>query len=63
MPVELLVLEREEREGGGTDLVYQLPSGLIAPRIEGVERDGELVGAVEALDRKLGELVGWAAEG
>jgi uncharacterized protein (DUF302 family) len=50
VPVELLVLEREE----GVDLIYQLPSALIA----GLNRDEELVKAVERLDEKLERLVG-----
>ena len=51
VPVELLVLERKE---GGVDLVYQLPSALIA----GLNRDPSLLAAVEELDRKLEKLVG-----
>jgi hypothetical protein len=50
VPVELLVLEKKE---GGVDLVYQLPSALIA----GLNRDENLVSAVDALDRKLEKLV------
>lgn len=49
VPVELLVLEKK----GGVDLVYQLPSALIA----GLNQDENLVSAVEALDRKLEKLV------
>jgi len=50
VPVELLVLERIE---GGVDLIYQLPSTLIA----GLNRDEELVRAAEVLDGKLEKLV------
>jgi uncharacterized protein (DUF302 family) len=49
VPVELLVLEKE----GGVDLVYQLPSALIA----GLNRDEKLVSVADALDRKLEKLV------
>lgn len=51
VPVELLVLEKKE---GGADLVYQLPSALIA----GLNHDPSLLGAAEELDRKLEKLVG-----
>ena len=54
VPVELLVLETK---GSGVDLIYQLPSTLIA----GLNRDEELVKAVEALDAKLAVLVQWVA--
>jgi len=50
VPVELLVLEREK---GGVDLIYQLPSALIA----GVNRNEKLVDAVSKLDEKLDILV------
>jgi uncharacterized protein (DUF302 family) len=50
VPVELLVLEKKE---GGVDIIYQLPSALIA----GLNRDEELVKAVEILDGKLEGLV------
>lgn len=50
VPVEILVLERKD---GGTDVVYDLPSGLIA----GVNKDPDLVSAAEKLDAKLGVLV------
>ena len=53
-PVELLFLETK---GGGADLIYQLPSKLVA----GLNRDEELVKAVEALDAKLAVLVQWVA--
>lgn len=51
VPVELLVLEPEE--GKGTNVVYQLPSGLIA---EGRENE-ELMAAAKVLDGKLEKLV------
>jgi len=52
VPVEILVLE--DSEARGTNVVYQLPSGLIA---EG--RDNEkLMAAAHILDLKLEELVG-----
>ncbi|KAG0645835.1 hypothetical protein D0Z07_7948 [Hyphodiscus hymeniophilus] len=50
VPVELLVSEKKE---GGVDLVYQLPSALIA----GLNRDEGLVTAVAELDKKLEILV------
>jgi len=51
VPVEILVLESSEARG--TDVVYQLPSGLIA---EG--RDNQaLMDAAKVLDGKLEELV------
>jgi uncharacterized protein (DUF302 family) len=50
VPVELLVLESKE----GVDLIYQLPSALIA----GLNRDPSLVDAVGALDAKLEKLIG-----
>ena len=50
VPVELLVLEKKE---GGVDLIYQLPSSLIAS----LNRDENLVSAVAELDRKLEVLV------
>jgi uncharacterized protein (DUF302 family) len=49
VPVDLLVLEKKE----GVDLVYQLPSALIA----GLNRDPSLLEAVRELDRKLEKLV------
>lgn len=48
----MLTPNREQKEGG-TDLIYQLPSALIA----GLNRDEELVKAVEVLDGKLEKLV------
>jgi len=57
VPVELLILERKTEEGGGVDVVYQLPSALIA----GLNRDRELVKAVEALDAKVATLVQFIA--
>ena len=50
VPVELLVLERKE---GGVDVIYQLPSALIA----GLSRDEELLSAVAELDRKFEKLI------
>ncbi|KAE8451641.1 hypothetical protein EG329_003098 [Mollisiaceae sp. DMI_Dod_QoI] len=51
VPVEVLV--REIEKGGRTEMVYNLPSGLIA----GLNRDDELVKAVGILDEKLEKLV------
>lgn len=51
VPVEILVTEKEKE--GGTEVVYTLPSCLIA----GANRDEELVKAVEVLDGKLAVLV------
>jgi hypothetical protein len=53
VPVELLVLEKSDAEGGGVDLIYHLPSALIA----GLNRDPALVKAAEVLDAKLSEFV------
>jgi len=50
VPVELLVVERNE---GGVDLIYQLPSALVA----GINRDKRLVDAVSKLDEKLDALI------
>ncbi|KAK0112663.1 hypothetical protein ONS95_014402 [Cadophora gregata] len=49
VPVEILVLEKKE----GTEIIYNLPSGLIA----GVNKDPELVKASEKLDEKLAGLI------
>lgn len=49
VPVEILVLERKE----GTEITYDLPSGLIA----GLNKDPELVKAAEILDAKLAGLL------
>jgi hypothetical protein len=58
VPVELLVRERAELDGGGTDLVYVLPSTLIA----GVETNNrELLTAAQVLDSKLASLVEFVA--
>jgi uncharacterized protein (DUF302 family) len=54
VPVELLVLEKKD---GSVDLVYQLPSALVA----GLNRDEELVKAAETLDAKLAVLVQFIA--
>ena len=51
VPVEILVIEKEK--GGGTEVVYTLPSCLIA----GLNRDEELVEAVKVLDGKIEVLV------
>ncbi|KAE9371459.1 TT1751-like protein [Stipitochalara longipes BDJ] len=47
VPVEILVIEKEKN--GGTEVVYTLPSCLIA----GLNKDEELVEAVKVLDGKL----------
>lgn len=52
VPVELLLVENEEEEGG-TRIVYQLPSALIAR----VNTNPELKEAAEILDEKLEALV------
>lgn len=57
VPVELLLLEKRKEEGGGVDLIYQLPSALIA----GLNKDPELVKAVGSLDEKLSTLVDFVA--
>lgn len=58
VPVELLVRERSAGDGGGVDLVYVLPSSLIA----GVgEKNGDLLKAAKALDEKLKALVDFVA--
>ncbi len=51
VPVEILVMEKEKH--GGTKVVYNLPSCLIA----GLNKDEELVRAVKVLDGKLEVLV------
>lgn len=51
VPVEILVKEKEA--GKGTEVVYVLPSCLIA----GINKDEKLVEAVGALDGKLEALV------
>ncbi|KUJ16600.1 TT1751-like protein [Mollisia scopiformis] len=51
VPVEILV--RELEKGGRTEVLYNLPSGLIA----GLNDNEELRAAVEVLDRKLERLV------
>lgn len=56
VPVELLV--RELENGKGTELVYQLPSTLVA----GGNDDEKLLTAARVLDGKLGDLVRWVAE-
>ncbi|CZT42114.1 uncharacterized protein RSE6_01959 [Rhynchosporium secalis] len=50
VPVQILVQEKKE---GGTEIFYDLPSGLIA----GVNKDQELVSAAERLDEKLAALL------
>jgi uncharacterized protein (DUF302 family) len=51
VPVEILVMEKEKN--GGTDVVYTLPSCLIA----GLNRDEELAKAAKVLDGNLEVLV------
>ena len=51
VPVELLLVEGEE--GEGTEIVWQLPSALIAR----INKGKELVEAAEALDEALERLV------
>jgi hypothetical protein len=51
VPVEMLVIEKEK--GGGTEVLYMLPSCLIA----GLNKDEELMKAVRLLDGKLEGLV------
>jgi len=53
VPPQLLVRELGTEDGGGTELVYQLPSRLIA----GVNRDPRLVKVAEVLDEKVAEFV------
>lgn len=49
VPIEILVIEK----GEGTEVIYVLPSSLIA----GVKKDSELVAAAEKLDSKLEALL------
>ncbi|KAG4430745.1 hypothetical protein IFR05_013766 [Cadophora sp. M221] len=49
VPVEIFVLEKSE----GTEIIYDLPSGLIT----GLNKDPELVKAAEILDAKLAGLL------
>lgn len=58
VPVEVLVSEVLVGEEKKTEVMYNLPSGLIA----GVNRDEGLVAAAEALDAKLEKLVRWVCE-
>ena len=51
VPIEILVAQKEK--AGGTEVIYTLPSCLIAD----LNRDEELVHAVKALDEKLEALV------
>jgi uncharacterized protein (DUF302 family) len=55
VPIQFLVQEMSEEDGGGRDLAYFLPSGLIA-RERG---DQELEKAARVLDEKLATLVNW----
>lgn len=50
VPVEILVTQTKE---GGSEVVYNLPSGLIAA----FNKNEELVKAVQVLDGKLEKLV------
>ena len=49
VPVEIFVLEKKE----GTEINYNLPSGLVA----GLNKDPELVRAAGKLDQKLAALL------
>lgn len=53
LPVELLVREGSKEDGGGTDLVYELPSALIA----GIDKDETLLAAARKLDGYLREFM------
>ncbi len=53
VPVEVLVMERSAEDGGGTDVVWELPSALIT----GVSKNEALLEAARALDEKLEDLV------
>lgn len=57
VPVELLVRERSAGDGGGVDLVWVLPSSLIA----GVGENEDLLKAAKVLDEKLKALVEFVA--
>lgn len=61
VPVELLVREVVVSEGGGTDLMYVLPSSLIAGIYDGKDEKKELLKAVEVLDEKFKALVDFVA--
>jgi len=56
VPVEILV--REVEKDRRAEVVYNLPSGLIA----GLNRDERLVAAAEVLDRKLEALERFCCE-
>lgn len=58
VPVEILVREVEKNGKVGVEVVWNLPSGLIA----GDSENERLRGAAEALDRKLETLVRWCCE-
>jgi uncharacterized protein (DUF302 family) len=49
VPIELLVLQRHDDLGGGVDLIYQLPSCLIAA----LSDNEELNDAAKVLDGKI----------
>ncbi|KAM3081912.1 hypothetical protein ACMFMG_004376 [Clarireedia jacksonii] len=55
VPIQMLVQEKTEEDGGGCDLVYFLPSALIA----GERGNQELEKAARVLDEKLAALVDW----
>jgi len=65
VPVELLVRERSALEGGGTDLMYHLPSSLIAGVYfwegSGIGKT-KLLDASEVLGEKLRALVEFVAQ-
>jgi exonuclease V len=59
VPVEALVLERED--GDGTDVIMVKPSSLIAGGVEG-EQGRKLRESAEKLDEKVEKLWSWVAE-
>ncbi|PVH75471.1 hypothetical protein DL98DRAFT_643984 [Cadophora sp. DSE1049] len=58
VPVELLVRERTEEDGGGTDLVWNVPSSLVVVG----SRDMELLENAKRLDGLLEDLI-WEVAG
>ncbi|KAL2069991.1 hypothetical protein VTL71DRAFT_14671 [Oculimacula yallundae] len=53
VPVEILIRERSREDGGGTDVVWNLPSSLVVAG----SSDRELSENAKALDEKLDDLI------
>lgn len=57
VPVELLLKEKED-SGQGTEVIYFLPSSLIA----GVNKDEKLQASANVLDQKLEALISYITQ-